>query len=386
MRFLKRPLPWWAYGLLFAACLGVAPQMLGQQNRGQDARSTSDWPQFRGNAQLTGVAGSVPPATLKVIWTYEAGSPLESSAAVAGGAVYVGTQSGDLLSLDLATGALRWKYATGARDGIGESSPAVAAGIVYIGDLSGTLHAVDAASGKKLWSHTTGSEIKSSPVVAGDRVLIGSYDEHLYCLAARSGKLVWKFKVDGPVHCAAGVADGVAYISGCDEVFRAVRVSDGRQVFAVSSDAYTGASPALSGQFAYYGTFNNEVLAVNLRSRKVAWRFQDPRRQFPFYSSAAVASGKVVLGGRDKMVHCLDARTGRSLWTFATRARVESSPAVAGGRVYVGSNDNRFYVLDLATGKKLWEFDAAAPISASPAIAGGRVVIGTLDGKLYCFG
>jgi eukaryotic-like serine/threonine-protein kinase len=86
------------------------------------------------------------------------------------------------------------------------------------------------------------------------------------------------------------------------------------------------------------------------------------------------------------MVHAIDATTGKSRWTFATRARVESSPAIANRRVYVGSGDGRFYVLDLASGARLWEHDMAGPVSASPAIAGGRIVIGSQDGRLVCFG
>ena len=128
------------------------------------------------------------------------------------------------------------------------------------------------------------------------------------------------------------------------------------------------------------------MLSVNLQSRQLVWRYENKQRQFPFYSSAALADGKVVLGGRDKLVHCLDAKTGKALWTFTTRARVDSSPAVAGGRVYIGSNDGRFYVLQLATGAKIWEFEAGAALSASPAIADGKVVIGAQDGRLYCFG
>jgi hypothetical protein len=75
--------------------------------------------------------------------------------------VYVGSQTSDLVAIDLQTGKLRWKYH--AKDGIWESSPAVHDGIVYVGDLSGLLHAVTAEDGKAL--------IKSSPVVAGDKVL-----------------------------------------------------------------------------------------------------------------------------------------------------------------------------------------------------------------------
>ena len=86
------------------------------------------------------------------------------------------------------------------------------------------------------------------------------------------------------------------------------------------------------------------------------------------------------------MVHAIDETSGEALWTFMTRARVDSSPAAAEGRVYIGSGDGRLYVLDVDTGDKLWEFDTGAPLSASPAIAEGKVVIGSQDGVLYCFG
>jgi outer membrane protein assembly factor BamB len=86
------------------------------------------------------------------------------------------------------------------------------------------------------------------------------------------------------------------------------------------------------------------------------------------------------------MVHAIDMKTGKRLWTFTTRARVDSSPAVAGGRVYVGGNDGKLYVLDAASGKCLFEFEAGGPLSASPALASGRLVIGSQDGKLFCLG
>src|SRR5258705_182304 len=126
-------------------------------------------------------------------------------------------------------------------------------------------------------------------------------------------------------------------------------------------------------------------LMVSMKDHNIVWRYQHPVRKFPFYSSAAVTRNRIVVGGRDKMVHGLNG-TGKASWTFTTKARVESSPAIAGGRVFVGSNDGRFYVLNLNTVAKLWEFNAGAPLSASPAIGRGRIVIGSQDGRLYCFG
>ena len=342
-----------------------------------------NWSQFRGNSRLTGVSDSKIPAELKLLWTFEAGDSIESSAAIVGGTVFVGSQKGELVSLNLDNGSVYWKYDAG--NPIGESSPAYSDGKVYIGDLGGVLHAVSASDGKRIWTMKTGSEIKSSPVVVGDRVLIGSYDENLYCVSARNGAVLWKFKTNGPVHTTPSISNGVAFIAGCDEMFRAIRISDGKEMFNVSSGAYTGASPALRANSAFYGTFDNEVLSVSLTDHRVIWRYQHPQRKFPYYSSAAVTANRVVVGGRDKLVHGLSFG-GKAVWTFTTRARVESSPAIADGRVFVGSNDGRFYVLSLTNGAKLWEFNAGAPLSASPAIGKSRIVIGSQDGRLYCFG
>jgi outer membrane protein assembly factor BamB len=363
-----------------------------------------DWPQFRGNHALTGVAPNPLPDTLKLIWTYDAAenekdkmdASIESSAAIVNGVVYVGSMNGYLLAIDLATGKERWKYK--AAQEIEESSPAVSNGIVYVGDLSGMFHAVDTATGKSKWTFKTGGEIKSSPVVFTDggveKVLIGSYDQSLYCLNAKTGAVLWKFSINGPVHATPSIANGVAYLTGCDEVFYGVRLSDGKEVQHVPSGAYTGASPALllspPSAMAFFGTFNNDVLGVNITTKRIIWRYEHPQRHFPFYASAAITPSLVIVGGRDKMVHALlpkpGTNKGKAAWTFLTKARVESSPAIAGTRIYVGSNDGTLYVLDLATGKKLWEFTAGAPISASPAIGGGRLVVGDQDGKLYCLG
>ncbi|HXI38922.1 MAG TPA: PQQ-binding-like beta-propeller repeat protein, partial [Bryobacteraceae bacterium] len=124
-----------------------------------ETTAQDEWAQFRGNPQLTGVAVSTLPANLKPVWTYEAGDSIESSAAIAGGAVYVGSQTADLISLELETGKLRWKYHV--QEGIEESSPAVHGGVICVGDLGGTLHAVNATDGKGLWTLKTGAEVKS---------------------------------------------------------------------------------------------------------------------------------------------------------------------------------------------------------------------------------
>src|SRR5215213_4991554 len=81
-----------------------------------------NWSQFRGNQSLTGVSQSNVPDSLKPLWTYEAGDSIESSAAIVGGTVFVGSQKGELVALSLDKGTVYWKYQIDSP--IGESSPA----------------------------------------------------------------------------------------------------------------------------------------------------------------------------------------------------------------------------------------------------------------------
>src|SRR6185503_3099472 len=115
-----------------------------------------NWSQFRGNQSLTGVSQSTVANDLKLLWTYEAGESIESSAAIVGRTVFVGSQKGELVSLNLDNGAVYWKFSTGGP--IGESSPAYSSGVVYIGNLDGWLNALNASDGKKLWAFKTESE------------------------------------------------------------------------------------------------------------------------------------------------------------------------------------------------------------------------------------
>jgi eukaryotic-like serine/threonine-protein kinase len=344
---------------------------------------SDSWPMFRGTPSLQGVSQAQLPKALKLRWSYQTEGSIDSSAAIVSGVVYVGSGDGILRAIDLATGKQRWQYKTGGL--FGESSPCVYGGAVYIGDLEGTLHAVDAATGKATWTFKTEGEIKSSPNVYENRIYFGSYDEHLYCLSL-SGSLIWKYLTGGPVHSTPAAAKGMVYVSGCDAIFRAIAAEKGKEAYKLSIGEYTGASAALRDGHAYVGTFANEVLGLDLEQQKVQWTYRHATRSFPYYSSAAVTQDYVVLGGRDKMVHCLQRSTGKEIWTFLTGARVESSPLITASRVFVGSNDGNLYELDLVSGEKTWEFVAGAALTASPAVAQGSLVIGSQDGMLYCFG
>lgn len=341
-----------------------------------------DWPMFRGDSHLSGVAGTVLPEKLVKRWSFKPSEePIESSAAIVGGVVYIGCDDGFLYALDLATGKPRWKFKTPF---MVRSSPTIHDGAVYFGDEDGIFYCVDAKTGKQRWSYQTGGEIISSANIVDGRIIFGSYDAKLYCLSLE-GKLLWEFLTEGRVHATPAVVDGRALVAGCDAILRSIDIKTGKEIGNVELGSYTGASPAVFGQACYMGTFGEQVVAVDWHAGQQLWYYEHADRKFPYLASAAVTDKAVFVAGRDKIIRRLDRASGKQLWEHRTRGRIESSPVVSGKRVYVGGGGGKVLGLNIESGKVEWEYDSGAPFIASPAIGEGCLVIGNEDGVIFCF-
>ena len=217
-------------------------------------------------------------------------------------------------------------------------------------------------------------------------MVFGSYDGFVYCLSVKDGSLVWKYETGGYVHGAVAIDADHVLVVGCDEYLHAVRLTDGTPARKLSLGSVSGASPAVAQTIAYVGTYGGRVLALDWQAGKVHWAFDDPERDLPVLSSAAVTPDSVIVGARDRRIRCLNRNTGELRWEFVTKARVDSSPVVVGERVFCGSSDGNLYALSARNGSELWKFEAGAPLTASPAVAAGCLVISSEDGVLYCFG
>jgi outer membrane protein assembly factor BamB len=85
-----------------------------------------------------------------------------------------------------------------------------------------------------------------------------------------------------------------------------------------------------------------------------------PRVQFDDALHVAVADGRVYFGSSaDGKLYCLDAESGKPLWTKRTGGPVRLAPSIADGRVYFGSDDGYAYCLDAGSGAVVWRFHAA---------------------------
>ncbi|HYE33302.1 MAG TPA: PQQ-binding-like beta-propeller repeat protein [Methylomirabilota bacterium] len=342
---------------------------------------------FRGNPGLTGFTGATLPNTLSLSWSFKTGGPVKSSPAIVGDRVYIGSDDGHLYALNTKDGTKAWAFKT---EGPIESSPLVLDGRVYFGSADGALYAVDAKSGQLAWKTMTGDKILGAPnwVAGADKksksIVVGSYDYRLYSMDAGTGKTNWSYETGNYINGAPAVSEGVTVFGGCDALLHVISLEKGEKVKEIEAGAYMAGSGALDKKRFYIGHYDNEFLSADLDKGEISWKYRD--RNFPYFSSPALTADRVVFGGRDKQVHCINRADGKQVWTFATRGKVDSSPVIAQDKVVVGSEDGRLYMIGLKDGAELWNYDLGQAVTSSPGVINNLVVVGSEDGNVHAFG
>lgn len=100
-------------------------------------------------------------------------------------------------------------------------------------------------------------------------------------------------------------------------------------------------------------------------------------------STPAVYRGLVFIADCGRKMHCVEAATGRPIWSHDIRGEVWASPYVADGKVYLGTRSGNFYVFAATKDKQLIsEVDLKVPISATTTAANGVLFVATMS-QLY---
>jgi outer membrane protein assembly factor BamB len=340
---------------------------------------TLNWPMFHHDPEHTGTAPEPVTPPLALLWKYPTDGGVESSPAVSGGVVYVGSNDFRVYALNASTGAHLWNYTTG--DAVW-SSPAVCDGVVYIGSDDCLVYALNASTGAHIWNYTTGDAVWSSPAVSGGIVYVGSFDNCTYALNATTGEQVWNYTTDSYVRSSPAVCGGVVYVGSDDNRVYALNASTGAQIWNYTTGGDVASSPAFSSSVVYVGSLDDHVYALDASTGAHIWNYTTSGF---VTSSPAVSGGVVYIGSHDNCTYALDASTGTQLWNYTTGGWVLSSPAVCDGVVYIGSRDNRVYALNATTGAQIWNYTTGDRVVSSPAVCGGVVYIGSCDGWVYAF-
>jgi eukaryotic-like serine/threonine-protein kinase len=354
----------------------------------------TEWPHSRGDAAMTGLSTTELRVPMTLGWQFrlmpqpKGGDMLVSSAVVRGGKVYAGCKDGKFYCLELETGKKVWEVTTkGAFDG----AAAFSGKMVVAGCQDGFVYAWDADTGKEVWKFETMAEIHAAanvwtdPKTKKDVIVIGSYDYSIYGLEADTGKKIWSVETGNYVNGGAAIADGVTVAGGCDSVLHVHDVATGKEIRQIEVGAYIGNNVAIADGVVYVSHYGSRVAAYALNDGMKVWEYAG-EREFEYYAAPAVFGKIVVVGGRDKRLHGIDRVTGKGLWAFRARDRIDSSAVICAGKTAVfGTDDGYVYAVDIQSGKEVWSYEVGAPVKTSPAVAGDWVIFGADDGVLYAF-
>ncbi|MBX7246448.1 MAG: PQQ-binding-like beta-propeller repeat protein [Candidatus Sumerlaeaceae bacterium] len=286
--------------------------------------------------------------TGKLAWRFDAGAAVATSPAAWKDLVLFGAADGKFYAVNR-SGKRAWVYEAG--DPI-YSAPVVSDdGVAYFGSNNARLHAVNADTGKLVWKNEEASyNVESKPCVLGDHVYFGAWDGNLYCVDRKSGKTLWKTpggynqSIKGNLTRYYAPADN-GPVATADSVFVADR--------AYAAGRFTG-----SGDFVT--TISADCSALSLA--------KDGNHLYLRSNKSGVS--KV---GFD----------GKSVWkSDVVAGRIPVSPTEAGDKVYVCTNSGKLNCLDAATGKTLWSYQVTPQlfVMAPVAVDGETAYAVGLDG------
>ena len=284
---------------------------------------------------------------------------------------------------------------------------------------------LDAATGKTLWKTTrpgkvVGFDGSSTPCIADGHIYaLGS--ERLWCLNTNDGTLVWEAPLGGarqglgssPLLVDGTVVVNIGKVSAFDAATGKPRwtqdkagglhasavawTGDGKTLVLINGknlsalDPSTGAiawsvpaggdsTPTVHGDVVFTQSFTAEL---GLVAYKVSATKADKLWNLPYSSdvlrtqSSPVVVGKQVYLFDDNNHYCVDAETGKKVWSTKSQSTI-SSPAVADGKLFALTNNGNTLLM-LATGtneaKELGRATVRAQWVPSPCIADGRIIL-----------
>lgn len=372
-----------------------------------------DWPQWRGPNRDGNVAAFTEPKSwpdqLTRKWKVDVGIGYATPLLV-GNRLYVYSRRDDnevLAALDAESGKAIWETAYAApftmhpaavRHEKGpKSTPTVANGKVYTLGMSGIVTGFDAATGKQLWQKAAppvgplyGTAM--SPLVDRGLVIVhvgGHNQGALTAFDANTGAVKWNWTGDGPAYGSPIAVDfeGTRHvIVFTQENLVGVSEATGELLWKrpfKTPSTQNAITPILYGKTVIVSGLANPVTALTVTKKNNEWVAEDAwqNADVSLYMSNAVLAGDAIYGMSQRnsgQFFCIDAKTGKTLWTSLPRQATNAAIVHAGDLLFILKDDAELIVTKASTTgfEPLKRYTVADSATwAQPTIAGNRIFV-----------
>lgn len=331
-------------------------------------QALEDWPQWRGPhrdglSAEKNLLKSWPQDGPPLAWRVGGAGEGYSSFAVAGGRIFTLGARGDreyVVAFDGASGKRLWEVAHGSRfkndrgDGP-RSTPTVDGARLYVFGASGDLTSLDAASGKIAWTVNVirdfgGRNIQwgfsESPLVSGDRIIVcpGGNGSAIVAVNKADGKLLWKSEGDtagyssAVLHEVGGVRQAIVFTG---QRALGLDIDNGRVLWSynrVSNRVANIATPIARGNHVFlssdYGT-GAALLELTPSAGAIAAREVYFTRDMRNHHASSVLIGDYLYGFSSAILTAMKFDTGEVAWR--DRSVGKGSLVFADDRLYLFS-------------------------------------------------
>ncbi|MDD4886459.1 MAG: outer membrane protein assembly factor BamB [Thiomonas sp.] len=333
--------------------------------------------------------------TVKQTWTQRIGNvPAWFQTATLPGAVVVASADGQVMRLDSANGQVIWsaKVPSGISAGSGSDGTFTAVvdknnGLVSIGP-----------KGQLLWRYQLPTTVLTPPTVTDGRIIVQGADQRVLAFDAASGKRLWQADSRAAsllVQQAGGmvVRDGLVMIGTALGRIDAYALDDGlprwqatlarpRGVTEVERVVGITGQPAMQGSTVCARAYQSTVGCVDADTGRILWT-----RAADGYTALSMNDQEVVGTQADGDVQAYAATDGVPSWTNSQmKYRNLSAPLLIGRTVAVGDYQGYISFLSAKDGSIVGRVatDGSA-IQVAPVVAGKTLVVVTAKGGVYAF-
>ncbi|MCI0338291.1 MAG: PQQ-like beta-propeller repeat protein [Acidobacteria bacterium] len=384
---------------------------------GGQSVSAQEWPQWRGANRDGVIKGFLAPKTwpdqLKSKWRVTVGIG-HSSPLVVGRRVYLHTRQGEnevVAAYDLETGKVLWQDSypaeytmNPAARGHGKgpkSTPAYSQGKLYTIGITGVLSCYDTSQGKLLWRKESLTLFKAKAPLFGtatsplvDRGLViaflgGNDSGALVAFDAITGAEKWRWNGDGPGYSSPIVVEVAGkrhIVTQSQQNIIGIRADDGGLLWKIPFETeyvQNIVTPVVHKDLLIFSGLNKGVFAIRVGWRDDKWVTDQvwQNREVSMYMNSPILSGNLLFGmsHRNKgQFFCLDANTGKTLWTGDPRQGENAAMVIANSLIFSLTNEANLIVTSAAdkaaTPMKTYSV-ANSPTWAHPAIVGKNILI-----------